>query len=63
MITPKFVKMLIESKGHTQTSAARSLGVTDRTVRRWCREWPGWRAPPMIALVALKSMSKKRGPR
>lgn len=63
MITPRFVKRLIEAKGHTMVSAALAIGVSDRTVRRWCREWEGWRPPPMVNLVALKSMSPRRGPR
>jgi transcriptional regulator with XRE-family HTH domain len=59
-MSAKQFKKLREQKGYSQSEVARLLKVTVRTVSRWEN---GDRRVPHIAILALDSLSSKKGKR
>lgn len=61
MITARFVRSLYQPKGYTYERAAKEIGISSRSMRRYISGGKGWRKPPMVVLVALRSLPP-RGP-
>jgi hypothetical protein len=59
-INAAFVRRLIEEKTHTQVSAANAIGISRRAMRRYVSYGTDFRMPPIVVLVALMGLPKKR---
>ncbi|HXI67276.1 MAG TPA: hypothetical protein VNH41_05010 [Steroidobacteraceae bacterium] len=60
VISASFVRRLISEAHHTQVSAAHAIGISPRAMRRYVSEGTDYRQPPMVVLVALRGLPKKR---
>lgn len=61
MITARFVRSLYQPKGYTYERAAKEIGISVRSMRRYISGGKGWRKPPMVVLVALRSLPLRTG--
>lgn len=57
-MTPTELRAALARLGMSQSAAARELGVSDRTVRRWCAD--PQRAPVPAATAKLLTMMLER---
>jgi DNA-binding transcriptional regulator YiaG len=57
-VTPAELRAALARLGMSQSAAARELGVSDRTVRRWCAD--PQRAPVPAATAKLLTMMQPK---
>ena len=53
------IRDLLARLGLSQRAAARELGITDRTMRRYCAGYP----VPRVVMMALAQLAQKSGHR
>lgn len=62
VITASFVRRLIEEKAHTQVSAAKAIGISPRSMRRYVSNGKDFRPASVVVCLALKGLPTRTGP-